>query len=493
MTDAPTPPVGAEAAAERATQNTAVRAGAELIGKFASLALLAALARSQGPVGLGVFLLALAWCELTATPIEMGFDTYLLRRVAADRANLESLFGNVLALKLLRTVPVVAVSWILASLTHQSATTREAIYVLTAALLIESVRYTVFAVFDAFERGELVATSLLTHRLLGAGLGILALGLGYGVVAVAVAYTAGAAAALGVAIWLLVRRVRWPGLRAPRQDRRELRRRSLPFATQDILSIGIARFDTILLSALATKAVVGLYGAAYRLLEATLFVSNALAGAFTAMFTYLSKDSDPPIREVFQRALKATLALLVPGAVTLAVLAEPVLRLFFGPGFEDGVGALRILAAVVVVLGVVRISNALVLSRGNPNVLAWQFALALVVNVTLNVVLIPPFEATGAALAMLGTELLLAIGMLWVAIAAVGPPRAAATLAGPLLGAAAMAAAMWPLRDELLPALPLGVVAYLAVFVAIERRTSPEDLRFLTGLVRRGLRSRVAA
>lgn len=493
MSEQPAPQFGAAAAAERATKNTAVRAAAELLGKFASLALLAFLAREEGPVGLGVFVLALAWCELATTPIEMGFDRYMLRRVAADHASLEALFGNVLALKLGRALPVVAVSWLLVAVTDQGATTREAIYLLTGALLLESARYTVFAVFNAHERGDLVATSLVTHRLLSAALGITVLALGHGVVAVAATYTASAAAALAVALRLLVGAVGWPGLHLPAADRRELRRQSLPFATQDLFSMGIARVDAVMLSALASKAIVGFYGAAYRLLEATLFVSSALSGAFAAMFTYLGEDSDPPIRAVFQRALKATLALLVPAAVVLAILAEPVLRLIFGAGFEDAAGALRVLAAVVVILGLVRIATALVVSRCDPSVLVPRFGLALAANVALNVALIPPLEATGAALAMLGAELLLAAATMRLAIGAAGAPRLAATAGAPLMGAAAMAAAMWPLRDELLPALPLGVVAYLAVFVAIERRVSPEDLRFLTGLVRRRLPSRTVA
>lgn len=148
-----------------------------------------------------------------------------------------------------------------------------------------------------------------------------------------------------------------PGIHLPRTERGDLRRTSLAFATYDLFSIGISRADAVLLSAFTTKAVVGLYGAAYRLLEATLFISSALVGAFTAMFTYLDENSEPAIRPVFERALKATLILHAPCGVALAVLAEPLLTLFFGEGFEAAVPAVRTLAAVVVVLGVVRIAE----------------------------------------------------------------------------------------------------------------------------------------
>ncbi len=493
MTDPEIEQSGATGAAKRAAGNTTVRAIAELVGKIASLALLAILAREVGAAGLGIFVFALAWCELAIVPIEMGFDRYLLRRIAGDKSSLERLFANTFAIKLIWAVPVVAVSWTLAILVVGDTTTRTTIYLLTAALLLESLANTMTAVFNAFERGGLVAGTLLTQRLLAAALGVSVLAAGGGVAAVALTYAASAAARLTLALWLLRTRIRWPGVVLDAGTRRELRRASLPYATQDLFAVGIARADAIVLSALTSKAIVGLYGAAYRLLEATLFISSALAGAFAAMFTYLDEDSDPPIRPVFERALKATLALLVPCGVVLGVLAEPVLRAFFGAEFVAGADALRVLAGAAVMLGVARIASSLVVSRGGASRLVPWFGAALALNIVLNFALVPPFDATGAATAMLVTQVLLAGGGLALAAGAIGRPSILVTIAAPGLAGAAMAAAMWPLHDALLPALPLGMVAYAAVFVVVERIVSPVDLRFMVDLARRRLPSRAAA
>lgn len=490
----PSPDHGPAArAATRAASNTVLRAAGELLGKFASLALVAVLAREEGALGLGIFFFALAWAELTITPVSMGFDDYFVRRVAGNKDALERLFANVIVLKLARAVPVVLVSWLLVFVFVPDPTTRTAIFILTGALLLESLAETVSAVFDAFERAGLVAGTLVTQRLGAAVLGTVALLLGYGVIAVVAAYALGTVFRLCVALWWLARRIRWPGVHLPAFERQDLRRTSLAFATYDLFSVGISRADAVLLSAFATTAVVGLYGAAYRLLEATLFISSALVGAFTAMFTYLDEHSEPAIRPVFERALKATLVLHAPCGVALAVLAEPVLTLFFGGGFGDAVAAMRALAAVVVVLGVVRIAAALIISRGDPNRLKRWFGIALALNIALNLALVPPMGATGAALAMLGTELALAAATLGLVVEAVGRPRLMGTLLAPLLAAGGMASAMWPLREDMLPALPLGVAAYVAIFLAVERVTSPDDLRFLVELIRRRLPSRAAA
>jgi len=169
-----------------------LRAAGELVGKFASLALVAVLAREEGAQGLGIFFFALAWAELSMALVAMGFDDYFLRRVAGDKEEaLEGLFANVIALKLARAVPVVLVSWLLVLIFVGDPTTRTAIFVMTAALLLETLSLTVSSVFDAFERAGLVAGTLLTQRVLAAALGAAALLLGYGVIAVVVAYAVG--------------------------------------------------------------------------------------------------------------------------------------------------------------------------------------------------------------------------------------------------------------------------------------------------------------
>jgi len=79
------------------------------------------------------------------------------------------------------------------------------------------------------------------------------------------------------------------------------------------------------------------------------------------------------------------------------------------------------------------------------------------------------------------------------AAVAVGRPRLTVTLAAPVAAGAGMAAAMWPLRDELVAALPVGAIVYAGVFLAIERLVNPEDLRFLADLLRRRLPAKAAA
>ena len=438
---------------KRVARNTAIRAAAELVGKFATLALMAALARKEGAAALGLFVFALAWSELASTPIDMGFDRHFLRLVARDKAQMAGAFYNVLALKLARAIPLVAISWTLVWALGYEGEERATVYLLTVTYLLESVRWTLFSIFTGHERADLIGRVLVTQRLLSGSVGLVAVLLGYGIVGVAVVYVVAAAVAVALGFWLLRGSIGIPPFALPEGPRAELRRQSLAFGAQEVLSAGIARVDAVLLAVIATSTVVGLYGAAYRLLEATIFLSTALLGAFTAMFAYLDEHSEPTIQAVFSRALKLSYLLLLPCAIPLAVLPGPILELFFGDEFGPGADALRLLAPTVVVLGNVLLTGSLIASRLDPKVLLRCFIVAFAVNLVVNLALIPPLGAAGAALGMLLTEIVLAVIMLRLATRAVGRPPLLESFGAASIAGAAMALVMLPVDAHPIPCL----------------------------------------
>jgi O-antigen/teichoic acid export membrane protein len=478
----------AERAGERAALNTVARAVGEIVGKLASLVLFAALARAVGEAELGAYVFAFAWAQIATIPIGLGFDRYVLRRFARDRPAVHELFFNVIALKLLRSVPVTAVSFAAVSALGYDAQTRTAVYVLTLGLLLDSSARTLFATFNAFERGALVAATVVVQRFSAAGLGLAALAAGGGVVAVSVTFTVGTAVGLALAFALMQRSIGIPRVSLDRARRRELRRVSRGYAAQDVLGTLLAKLDAVLLSLLATSAAVGRYGAAYRLLEATFFLSSAVNGAFAAMYAYLDVDTRPSIRAAFERSVKLALAALMPCAVVSGVLAEPISRLFFGAKLENVAAPLRLLAPAVVLLGLVTLGSSLLMSRRRPAVLVRIMVLGVVLNVALNLALIPALDGSGAAAAMLITSAVLAGLVLFESVRTVGGVSWVAMVVGPLTAGAAMALPAVVLAGTPALALVASLAAYGAVLVLVELTLNPNDLRFVLAMLQRRLR-----
>jgi len=475
-----------EATADRAAANAIARGVGEIVGKLASLVLFAALAR-RGADELGVFVFAFAWTQVATTPGELGFDRYLLRKVAEDRGNIHALFYEIVRTKALRSVPVAVVSFVLIWALGYGAQTRDTIYLLTVGLIIDAISRSLFMVFIGIERLTMMAVTLVIQRVSASLLGIGALLLGYGTVAVGLTYAIGAALGLAFALVAMARTIGIERRRVPPAERRAVRRASRPYAAQDIVGILLAKVDTVLLSFLASSAAVGRYGAAYRLLESTFFLTFAVTGGFSAMFTYLAPDSEPTIAAVYQRALKLVVVLLVPCAVALFVLAEPLSRAFFGAALVDAAKPLALLAPVILLLGIIQVAMMLVTGRRDATVVVRITAVAVTANIVLNLILIPVLRETGAALAMLLTAIGFA-GALTVSVhETIGPIKWLSVLASPLIAGAAMVLPTLALRSSLPAAAVVGTAVYVAVLIGVELAHDPAEVRFLASMLRRRL------
>jgi O-antigen/teichoic acid export membrane protein len=495
----------ARAAGERAIMNTAYRTVGEITGRFASLLLFAQAGRSLGQSGLGAFVFAVVFTGIVMIPVNLGLDRYTLRSIAAERSTAGDrstagerstaggLFFNVLALKLAVAVPAFGLSFLALHFTNASSAAQETSWVIAPGVFCDSIARTLLAVFAANERNGPPAAADTINRVLSAALGIAALRLGYGVVSVGVSYSIGSASAVVIGFVLMRRTIGIPTGTLHHRAWPALALSSLPFFAQDLFTTLLSILDTFILSVLATQAAIGRYGAAYRLFESTYFIPGALVGAFSAMYTYLRPDSNPPLNSVYQRSIKLAVTLMMPLAVAFMALPGPICRLVYGSAFGSAATALRILGPGVVLLGVVTLTISLMISRGEPGRTASLSGIMVAVNVALNLALIPLFTVTGAATAMLATEVIFTVWIVHRAVRMVGPLEWASVLAGPLAAGLGMAAVAVLLHTHLAAALVAGTFAYLALLVAVDWLISPRDVVFVAGMVRRRLSSRSAS
>jgi O-antigen/teichoic acid export membrane protein len=416
-------------------------------------------------------------------PVDLGLDRLMLRRVSEDRKSADDLLWNVLGLKLALAVPVIPVVVLIVNVAGYDQATRETIYVLTGAMVVEALSRAMQAVFMAHERNELLATYFILQRLVGTAIGLLALAAGYGVVAVAGGYAVGAIVGVVVAAYLMARRLGFPRLHLDRTRWPQLARASLPFAVHESFTLLLLKLDAVLLSLLSTQAAVGRYGAASRLYESTFFITFAITGAVAPMYVYLTRDSTPTVGAVFERSIKLALVALVPCAVAFLALSEPLLVLFFGEDFRDAGRTLELLSVSAVFMGVIGLCSTLISLRMNPVMMVRLTSAMVVLNVLFNVALQPKYGDRAAAGVMTGTLLVFMVMAVRTAAGGVGGLPLIRVGAGPI--AAGLAMLLSVIRIEPLGLdFVIGLTVYACVLLVVERLVAPDDLRFAWDLLR---------
>jgi len=144
---------------------------------------------------------------------------------------------------------------------------------------------------------------------------------------------------------------------------------------------------------------VGIYFATVKVLALVHFVFFAVkAGASQQFAAYTEPDDRPALRAFARQTVGWTFWPSLAIGVAVLVSGKFLLSLF-GGDFADGYHLLFVLVAGVVVRAAVGPAESLLNMTGNQNICATIFAAVLVVNVALNLVLIPVHGLMGAAMA----------------------------------------------------------------------------------------------
>lgn len=192
----------------------------------------------------------------------------------------------------------------------------------------------------------------------------------------------------------------------------------LPYAGWGFLTalagILAAYADTVLVGYFLDSTEVGYYRAPMQLATLALFVSTSLS---TSLFPRISRWFEEHevefIRHATARALSYSLVLAVPLVAGGLILAERLLYFLYGSPFIVATAAFSII--LVAQIGIVTFSlDTMVLGAlGQPRAIFILNAVSAILLVLLELIMIPTFGITGAAVALLITCIARAAGARW--------------------------------------------------------------------------------
>ena len=176
---------------------------------------------------------------------------------------------------------------------------------------------------------------------------------------------------------------------------------ALPFMVVSLLSMMMHWLDVVMLGMLTDTATVGLYHPAARTAGLIRAVLLAFAGIAAPMIAAL--HTGPESREIgriYKMLTRWIVGLVVPPVILFMLLPEPVLGVF-GERFTEGSNALLLLTAASFLQVCFGLSSTLLAMTGYARLSLYNALGALGLQVVLNLILIPRFGITGAALASL--------------------------------------------------------------------------------------------
>lgn len=477
----------------RAVHNVLSQVGSQAVTWAATLLFTAALGRHLGDSGFGVLFLALSITALFGQVVDFGTAPLVTREVARRPEHLSEYLLHGLLLR--------GVLWLLSFLAIQafavlldySQETRLILTIYALTMGVSAWSGLLSSLFSGLERQGHPSLGNIIEKVLSAVVGIFLLTQGAGVVEMAWVVLLGAAARL---VWLAF--AVWPHLQFTLSIRPELFRSLLiggvPFVAYGVVAQVNWRIDAVMLSKMTDEAVVGWYGAAYRLFDTLLFVQGIVAA--TVMMPILSRlsedsrrlmaeDSREGMKVAFTKGLNVLLVIGIPLCAGMVTLAGPILELVYGRAdFQNARPVFQVLGfALLTVYVNAGVGWTLISLNFEGRLLPVSLA-AAALNIALNLLLIPTWQHVGAAAATLASELLIGVAYIallpkWLLQRESLAVALKATLAATVMSLVVLAADGLPT----LPRVVLGMMTYL-VAVLLLRVLPREDLVMLQQAVR---------
>jgi O-antigen/teichoic acid export membrane protein len=363
------------------------------------------------------------------------------------------------------------------------ATTRNAIAIALPLILFMTVASAVGVLFQARLEMDRVATAEIFGQAVAASLIVLVVVSGLSVYAAVGAAVTGAFANAALLL-LLARRIESVRpLLAPRRWA-ALLRKALPLGLSLMIAVVYFRADAVLLSILKGAHAVGIYGVAYRLLEAVVAFPGFLYVSVFPLLTQAAARRDlDNLRNVTQRAFDVLVLAAVPVVLGTIAIAPEIVDALAGDRFDAAVTPLRI---VIVGAGLMFVNGlfAYVLIAVDWQVtLLWTGAMTLAFNLALNLVLIPRYSYNAAASVATASEALMLVTLVVLVMRSAGFIPALRVAAKAAVGGAVMVACLAVTPSNLALLVVVGGCAYGAVLLLLRTHASLQ-LRQLLGAKR---------
>ena len=449
-----------------------------------TLLLTIAYGRFLGDVKFGELFFALTFVLLIGTPLVSGYDQQTTRAVAQEPDKAMRYFSNILLIKITSWLVLYSLMLLLSWLLGYSAEVRLLVAICGLVLLSGAIANTFASLHYAFERVVFPVVGTILEKGLAAFFGILLLREGAGVQVMALLLLGGSLiSGIWQAIWFF--RLVGTGFVLDLALIRELVRTSIPFLMYGVLVVIYYRIDTVLLSLMTNDAVVGWYGASYRLFDTLGFLPNLVITAIMyPIFSKLSLSSDAGLKLAIEKSVNFLLFCGMPITTALIITAPKIIELLYNrPEFAHAIPSLQALAPGLIFLYINTALATTILSKKQERKIPLMAAIALAFNLALNFIMIPIYQHVGAAIVTSLTEVLL----FCISIALV--PRYLLPVGSILVGIKSIAATLvmaiviWNMREfNLFVILPAGGLVYLAaatLFGTIPR----EDMQALYKMI----------
>lgn len=398
---------------KKIAKNTTYLSASSLIQKVLAFGFYIYLAAQLGEVFLGRYNFALQFTSIFVIIMNFGLVPILTREGAKRLESINEQFGFILAVKCLLTVitiPLMLGTFHVLNVYEQlpEYTTR-LVYLATVVIILDTFRSVFLAALRARQEMQYEAYGQIAYQAIVVGGGVLVLMNGFKAQAMVLVITVASLVYFLYSVYVLIVKagIR-PHLRWKSDQFYSLLKLAAPFALADIFFKLNGSIDTVMLEYLAGDRYVAWYNIALKLAVTLTIIPGAFATAFFPAMSRAFVESKETLKTIFEKTMEYLLIISIPISFAAFVLASDIIGFAF-PDFPATTPALQVFMAGIVFLFINYPIGNLLNAANKQGLNTVNMGIALVVNIILNIILIPQHTYIGAAIAAVVSSVVLVV------------------------------------------------------------------------------------
>lgn len=186
-------------------------------------------------------------------------------------------------------------------------------------------------------------------------------------------------------------------------------RLSLPMGVATFVTFLYIKMDTIILSIVGTQEEVGIYNAAYKIVDTLAFFPAMIIGLMLPLLSLFIFSDRIKFARIADKTMKVFILMVIPIIIATLFMADFIMAVIGGGAFEDSVIVLRILIFASALIFFGHFYNNVLLAGNQQKKLMVALIIAAILNVTANIVFIPIFSYMASAIISVITELFVVV------------------------------------------------------------------------------------
>lgn len=367
--------------------------------------------RRYAPNEVGLYLFAFAFANFFVMGVNFGSTGLLMRKIARNKSVTSRYVGNTIGLNIF--LSLICFSLIILILQFFF---REAFWItffISIALIINHITFTFSSVFLAYRKIQYNLIPAITSKVVLLGLFFLFLYMNKELIYLPLLHIASAVYLFLISAGIFGRRISKIKVDFDFDFWKSLIKNSVPFFLVNILNMLYFRIDTVMISLMRDFSEVGFYNTVFNVVKATLIIPIILSSVIYPVFSNLYHNQFL-LKSIYKRNFTQLLTISIVLTLILTLFSKQIVLLAFGKKFTVSSKALFILSLLLPFIFINKLNATALISVNLEKWPVYILISGVLINVTLNAMVIPWYGFVGAAVTTVITEIVIFAMLGWV-------------------------------------------------------------------------------